>query len=1023
MSIIGQNILAGASGGGAYTIDQSLRFNNADQPYLNKTGLSSGSTTKGTQSLWFKRGDTGRDQRLLGTWEGSNSTRTQTGWQAADKLYIQSGDSAIRISTQVFRDVSAWYHLVMAWDSTQAAASDRLHVYINGEEITAWDTNTTIAEDSDIRCNNGEISIGRRVSSAYYWFQGFIAELYWIDGTQYAASDFGETDLLTNQWIPKDASTLTFGTNGFYQKYAGDMGGDTQLLLHCDGANSGTTFTDSSQAARTVTPDNVTTNTTTKKFGTASAYFPGSGENALSIPDSSAWDITWDSSWTWEFWMNAVVPPENYAGVIVHHTTGSASPGWGIVFNNASYLMLVNLVSHASWAVKSSSVIANGGWHHYAFVHDNDANSIKLYIDGALDATGNTATISLTNVTAPLIIGWHNETDARQFEGYLDEIRFSTTARYTAPFTVATAPFGDTTIGADSSGNDNTFTVNNISITDQVLDSPTNNFCTLTGELLISWGTRSYSEGNLKFTSGSGDWNACAGSWSVNSGKWYWEEYQGTSGANQMGIVSTNNVSWFGSQVANPQESKSILYYGTDGQKRIDGSFSAYGDTYTAGDIIGVALDLDSGTQTVTFYKNNVSQGAITLTGGCAEAGVRIVPGSVLNGSVYVVDNFGQDSSFAEQKISQGNSDGNGKGDFYYTPPAGYLAMCSSNLSDPSILLPAENFNALAWSGNSGSRDITGVGFDPDFVWSKIQDFTYPNLWVDRVRGAPQNLISNTTSGETAGDANGEIDAFITDGFSTIDGGATNYYYNRNGYTYIAWNWKAGGSPVSNTDGSITSSVSANPTAGFSIATYTGNGSSPTTIGHGLSQAPEMIITKRRDTTGTWFVGHTDLTAWTYYVELNGAPGQASNAQVYTTDPTASVFSIGNVAAINGNTGTFVSYCFHSVEGYSRIGSYYGNVAANGTYVYTGFRPACIIIKGAAYSSDWHIFDNKRIGYNVKNYDLTPSETSAGTTDDEIDFLSNGFKIRTNAANINSGGNLLLYYAVAESPFKTTLAR
>ena len=243
MSIIGQNILAGASGAGAYTIDQSLRFNDGDSGYLNKTGLSGGSTTKGTQSFWFKRSTISTDQRMWATYEGSSSTRTTIGFQAANKLHIQVGDSAVRISTQVFRDVSAWYHLVIAWDSTQAAAANRCRAYVNGVEITAWDTTSGPTEDGDMHINNGEIRIGQRYTSSLF-FDGYIADFNAIDGTQYTASDFGETNVLTNQWVPKKFGG-TYGSNGYSLNFSGDMGGYTQLLLHCDGANDGTVFADS----------------------------------------------------------------------------------------------------------------------------------------------------------------------------------------------------------------------------------------------------------------------------------------------------------------------------------------------------------------------------------------------------------------------------------------------------------------------------------------------------------------------------------------------------------------------------------------------------------------------------------------------------------------------------------------------------------------------------------------------------------------------------------------------------------
>ena len=292
------------------------------------------------------------------------------------------------------------------------------------------------------------------------------------------------------------------------------------------------------------------------------------------------------------------------------------------------------------------------------------------------------------------------------------------------------------------------------------------------------------------------------------------------------------------------------------------------------------------------------------------------------------------------------------------------------------------------------------------------------------MRGGGKTLASNTTNADTDNFGYGYIDSFDTDGFSTTTGEYNNYAFNKSSATYVAWNWLAATTFDPSTAGTIvTASGRSNSAAGFSMVTYTGVSTSPTTIGHGLAKTPEMIITKRRDYAGNWFVGSDEETAWTYFLELDGSPGQSLNAEVYTTSPTASVYSIGDANAVNYDTGTFVSYIFHGVEGYSKVGKYTGNVNADGTFAYLGFRPAMILIKGIGYSSDWHIFDNKRIGYNVKNYDLTPSENVVEITDARIDFLSNGFKIRTTAANINSGGNDLLYYAIAESPFKYANAR
>ena len=391
MSIIGQNILAGASAAGeAYTIDQSLRFNDGDSGYLNKTGLSGGSTTKGTQSFWFKRSTISTDQRMWATYEGSSSTRTTIGFQAANKLHIQVGDSAVRISTQVFRDVSAWYHLVIAWDSTQAAAANRCRAYVNGVEITAWDTTSGPTEDGDMHINNGEIRIGQRYTSSLF-FDGYIADFNAIDGTQYTASDFGETNVLTNQWVPKKFGG-TYGSNGYSLNFSGAMGGYTQLLLHMDGTNDGTTFTDSSQNGHTmVVTGDTHTDTAVKKFGTAAVQFDGvsgaAGDDRLSVTSTSLGDNTYASG-TVECW---VYFNSFESGSSVHYSPcilGKGDTYWGLFVNASGYVdFFVYTGSHTQ--LQSSTTLSLDTWHHVAGTWNTSGR--KIWIDGVERASSATS--------------------------------------------------------------------------------------------------------------------------------------------------------------------------------------------------------------------------------------------------------------------------------------------------------------------------------------------------------------------------------------------------------------------------------------------------------------------------------------------------------------------------------------------------------------------------------------------------------------------------------------------------------
>jgi len=323
-------------------------------------------------------------------------------------------------------------------------------------------------------------------------------------------------------------------------------------------------------------------------------------------------------------------------------------------------------------------------------------------------------------------------------------------------------------------------------------------------------------------------------------------------------------------------------------------------------------------------------------------------------------------------------------------------------------------------SNLSISNAVNGVSYQPDLVWIKNRNSTQSHCLYDSVRGATKQLNSNNTGAE--GTYAG-VSSFDTGGFSI--GTADN---NTSGYTYVGWQWKAGGTAVSNTSGSITSQVSANTTAGFSVVTYTGTGSTAT-VGHGLTVAPQMIIVKRRNAAGDdWPVYHVGLTSAAYriYLDTTGAQVNDPTGFMNSTAPTSSVFTVGSNGSINGSGGTYVAYCFAPVAGYSAFGSYTGNGSTDGPFVYTGFRPRFIMIKGSSFASNWFIEDSSRNGYNVNSgVALRPNLSSAedGTTTYDLDILSNGFKLRSSAADSNTSGATFIWAAFGENPFKYANAR
>jgi hypothetical protein len=344
--------------------------------------------------------------------------------------------------------------------------------------------------------------------------------------------------------------------------------------------------------------------------------------------------------------------------------------------------------------------------------------------------------------------------------------------------------------------------------------------------------------------------------------------------------------------------------------------------------------------------------------------------------------------------------------------------MAYTTIDDPGLY-----FNTLIWTGDDfESRDITGVGFQPDWVWGKRRDDAAGHNLLDSVRGAGQDseIQSNTTGAEGDGGQNrfGFLSAFLSDGFRVEDGSEASgdkAYWNQNSATYVAWNWKAGGSASSNTDGSITSSVSANQTAGFSIVSYTGTGSA-LTCGHGLGAVPQWIIVKDRDAAANWNTYHiANGNAKTSQLNLGNAPSATSSWN--STTPTSSVFSLGAVSAVNTSSNDYIAYCFAEKQGYSKIGSYTGNNSSDGTFLYLGFKPAFIILKDITVTDPWILLDNKRSSFNVVNHRLFPQNSNSENTSDNVcDFVANGIKFRSSNDGQNGSRNYL-YYAVAESSF------
>jgi len=593
------------------------------------------------------------------------------------------------------------------------------------------------------------------------------------------------------------------------------------------------------------------------------------------------------------------------------------------------------------------------------------------------------------------------------------------------------------TVGADTSGNTLHFTSSGLAVHDHLPDSPTNNFATLNPLDSVTTSGHSFtlSEGNTKFIL---DQNASyadiVGTMQVGpGGKWYWEQYNTITGSNNNALPSTSLVlsSQSAHQPATIPTGSIDLVVGTR-----DGSEEVY----------MIAVDLDNG----YAYRGNEgswSNGAnlndivsgegtgATATGISSTEPWRPFIELLYDGASAVAHmNFGQDSTFAGTVSAGTSTDSNGKGNFKYAPPAGFLALCTANLPDPVETFdpakggsPQDYFNSVLYTGNGGTLGVTGVGFQPDLVWIKdrgiVDGNTYNHVWYDSVRGALQQIRSDAT--QESREQAGSLTAFGSDGFSL----GSHAGQNTNNEKHVAWNWKAGtafSNDASATSvGSLDSAGTVSTDVGFSIITYTGNGTSGATIAHGLDSAPQLTLHKNLITDGknweSYFINPFDGSYDYFYLNLAVAKGDFSGGTV----PSSSIITLGGGADSNENAKLHIAYCFHSVEGYSKFGGYTGNGSADGTFIYTGFRPAWVMTKRIDGSDWWAIIDTARDVHNAATLGLRANDPAAESSDEAWtkDLLSNGFKQRSTNGGSNADNAKYIYLAFAEQPFKYSNAR
>ncbi|QQG37862.1 MAG: hypothetical protein HYS26_04540 [Candidatus Kaiserbacteria bacterium] len=700
---------------------------------------------------------------------------------------------------------------------------------------------------------------------------------------------------------------------------------------------------------------------------------------------------------------------------------------------------LYGYAGNETWSYTTNAKFRDpGAWLHIVFTVDSTqataADRIRLWVNGVAQTWSGSGYTSMTqnsdvNVLDNVIHAFGKQhSGTSYYDGYLADfyaidgqaLTPSDFGEYDAsgywrPKTYSGTygtngfhlPLTSTSPGDDTSSNNNDWTANNLDATDNVKDSPTNGSATL-NILANSSSDLTAAQGNLTATIDSFPASpACytfgRSSIGPTSGKWYAEIVPtgttGVSGGYLIGASSVQNCIL---------ESNYLAYtYAGGGNKRNSSSDSAYGDTFTTNDVIGVALDLDNGK--IWFSKNGTWQASGDPAAGTNSAFTGLTGPLFIgagagqtSGQTHSYNfNFGQSSSPTSTATVLPYRSSAG-GYFQYAPPTDFKALSTTNLPTPTITQPDDYFDALTYTGTGAALSVTGLDFTPTLTWIKDRTSANAHGLFDSLRSTFPYLSSNATTIETSSAS--ALTAFLENGFTL----GTNSLFNTSGNNYISWLWKE------------------DPTSGFDIVPYAGTGANRT-ISHSLSSAPEFMIVKDRGATNDWAVYHAANTSApeTDYLLMNGTAATADDATYWNdTAPTASVFSLGTNADVNTSGNNYVAYLFDEISGFSDFGSYTGNGSADGPFVYTGFKPKYVVIKRTdTLGYSWNTYDAARDTSNPISPCFGLESNAAETAScNDMDFLANGFKQRNTAAGANASGGTYVYMAFAEQPFKYSAA-
>jgi hypothetical protein len=838
-------------------------------------------------------------------------------------------------------------------------------------------------------------------NAASVLFTGYIANFEYINGTA----------LYTTSFVPPVLPTTVVA--------------NTKLLLNATNAG----IYDATGVNNIETVGNAQASTAVKKWGESSVYFDGSGDYLVVPPRvelylSGAQTAATNKDFTIECWIypTTLSYPTSFAAIATKRgSTGSAS-GYILSVNSSGALSYAAGDSNtAGWEVNFSSsngAIAANNWYHVAVTRRG--TTFRMFINGTQVATATpTAFVIAYDITGSLFIGLNaGESPLYPWYGYLQDFRYTIgAARYQGAFTPPAAAFAYNQYDICNQQ----WTPTNLSVTagagqDNLVDSPSDygtdtgvggqvkgNYSTWNPLSGIANGT--LSNGNLDFVGVADGGSLRHATMGIASGKWYAEitVRSALSSVANLGIALYSQ-----SAIGTVNASQSRGYY-YDGQKYSNGTLSAYGNSYTNNDIIGIAVDADSGK--VWFSKNGTWQNS-----GSPTAGTNAAFTDITGTTWFISIQTGGSTGSAASSVNFGQRA------FAYTAPTGFKCLVSTNLpvtnsiGASSSTQASKYFNPVLYTGNGSTQSIANVGFQPDFVWVKNRSTGGTNHRAfDAVRGASSVLYPSLTNAQ-ATDTTG-LTSFDSNGFSL---GSTQV--NDNSNNYVAWNWNAGGANATNTNGSITSTVRASTTFGFSIATFTTQSSGTATVGHGLGTAPQFFIIKTRSVADSWNCYHESIGA-ANKLFLNTTAASTATSDWNSTAPTSTVITLGSPWV---GSYTAVGYFFAAIPGFSAFGTYTANGSATqGPFIYTGFRPAYVLIKRNNGTASWVVFDDARNTSNLTTQILIPNLADAEITGvgTVLDLVSNGFLPRNAGAEVNASGATYVYAAFAEFPFKYARAR